>query len=104
MGQRVIVRFTNYPDAEFGTVEGCVSAISLVPSGNNYLVEISLPNQLTTNYGITLPIAQEMKATAEIVTADMSLIERLILPVKKVVKENVGNCRLITEEKNLHFE
>ena len=89
VGQRVIVRFTNYPDEEFGTVEGRVSAISLVPSGDNYLVEITFPNQLTTNYGITLPIAQEMKATAEIVTADMRLIERLVLPVKKIVKENL---------------
>ena len=85
----MIVRFTNYPDEEFGTVEGRVSTISLVPSGDNYLVEITFPNQLTTNYGITLPIAQEMKATAEIVTADMRLIERLVLPVKKIVKENL---------------
>lgn len=91
VGQRVIVRFTNYPDTEFGTVEGRISTISLVPFGDNYLVEITFPNQLTTNYGITLPIAQEMKATAEIVTADMRLIERLVFPVKKVVKENVGN-------------
>ena len=86
-GQRVIIRFNNYPDQEFGFVEGEVSSVSLVPSDENYLVEITLPNGLMTNYGRELPASQEMKATADIVTEDLRLIERLILPLKKVLKE-----------------
>lgn len=86
-GQRVIIRFNNFPDQEFGFVEGRVSSVSLVPSDENYLVEIALPNGLKTNYGKELPASQEMKASADIVTEDLRLIERFIMPLKKVLKE-----------------
>ena len=86
-GQRVIVRFSNYPDQEFGIIEGRVSSVSLVPLEGNYLVEIVFPNGLTTNYGICLPAMQEMKATAEIVTEELRLIERLFQPLRKILGE-----------------
>lgn len=86
-GQRVIIRFANYPDQEFGIVNGVVSSLSLVPDGQNYRVEIALPNGLTTNYKRTLPVSQQMQASAEIVTEDLRLIERFFLPLKSVWKE-----------------
>ena len=58
-GQRVIIRFVNYPNQEFGIVEGIVNSISLVPLENYYLVEIILPNGLKTNYQKTLPVTNE---------------------------------------------
>lgn len=87
VGQRVIIRFANYPDQEFGIVNGKVTSISLVPNENNYRVEIALPEGLTTNYKNTLPVSQEMQATAEIVTEDLRLIERFFMPLKKILKE-----------------
>lgn len=90
VGQRVIFRFSNYPDEEFGTVEGRVASVSLVPAENNYMVEIDFPNGLQTNYGYTRPVLQEMPATAEIVTDDLRLIERFIQPVKKIWKEGMS--------------
>lgn len=93
-GQRVIVRFLNYPDQEFGIVNGVVSSISLVPSDSNYMVEVGFPQGLTTNYGRTLPLSHEMQATAEIVTEDLRLIERFFMPLKKVLKEGMGNQAL----------
>jgi HlyD family secretion protein len=86
-GQRVIIRFLNFPDQEFGIVSGRVHSISLVPAENNYRVEIALPDGLTTNYGKTLPVTHEMKASAEIVTEDLRLIERFFMPVKRVLRE-----------------
>jgi HlyD family secretion protein len=86
-GQRVIIRFANFPDQEFGIVDGTVKSISLVPSDNNYQVEIALPDGLTTNYGKTLPVTHEMTASAEIVTEDLRLIERFFMPLKRVLKE-----------------
>lgn len=86
-GQRVIVRFLNYPDQEFGIVNGEVATISLVPAEDNYMVEIVFPAGLTTNYGKNLPVSHEMKATAEIVTDDLRLIERFFQPLKKILKE-----------------
>ncbi|WP_099464171.1 HlyD family secretion protein [Parabacteroides provencensis] len=90
VGQRVIVRFSNYPDQEFGVVNGTVNSISLVPTDNNYTIEIAFPQGLITNYGKTLPVSHEMTATAEIVTDDLRLIERFFMPLKKVFREGLG--------------
>jgi len=89
VGQRVIIRFLNFPDQEFGIVNGQVHSISLVPAENNFRVEIALPSGLTTNYGKTLPVSHEMKASAEIVTEDLRLIERFFLPLKRILKEGI---------------
>lgn len=86
-GQRVIIRFANYPDQEFGIVNGEVGSVSLVPNEDNYRVEIALPKGLETNYHRRLPFSREMQATAEIVTEDLRLIERFFQPLKKVLKE-----------------
>lgn len=90
IGQRVIIRFSNYPDQEFGIVNGKVSSISMVPSEGNYTIEIVFPSGLITNYGKELPVSQEMNASAEIVTADLRLIERFFQPLKKILKEGFG--------------
>ena len=86
-GQRVIIRFLNYPDQEFGIVNGRVAAISAVPNADRYVVEIVLPNGLYTNYRKELPFHPEMKAQADIVTDDLRLIERIFYPVKQIFKE-----------------
>jgi hypothetical protein len=91
VGQRVIIRFNNFPDQEFGSVEGKVSSISLVPSDESYLLEIDLPNGLLTNYSKKLPVSHEAKAKADIVTEDLRLIERLFMPLKKILKESFEN-------------
>ena len=87
VGQLVIVRFTNFPDQEFGIVNGRLSSVSLVPSEDNYMIEIVFPDGLITNYGKSLPVFYEMKATAEIVTDDSRLIERFFQPLRKILKE-----------------
>lgn len=87
VGQRVIVRFTNFPDQEFGIVNGRLSSVSLVPSEDNYMIEIVFPDGLITNYGKSLPVFYEMKATAEIVTDDSRLIECFFQPLRKILKE-----------------
>lgn len=85
MGQRVTIRLTNYPDQEFGYLRGEVKGVSPVPTADGlYVVDIALPNGLKTNYGKELPMTREMKGTADIVTADVRLIERLIMPLKKI--------------------
>jgi len=86
-GQRVLIRLANYPDQEFGIINGVVNAISLVPSQDNYRVEIGLPQGLTTNYKIELPPAHELQGTAEIVTEELRLMERFFMPLKKILRE-----------------
>lgn len=84
-GQIVNIRLNNFPDQEFGYVKGIVKSVSPVPTAEGtYIVDIALPKGLKTNYGKTLPMTQEMKGSAEIVTEDLRLIERLIMPLKKI--------------------
>lgn len=91
-GQQVNIRLDNFPDTEFGILKGTVENISKVPSltaegGYYYTVEIALPQGLRTSYKKELPYYPEMGGQAEIVTNDLSLLERIFLPVKKVLTE-----------------
>jgi len=93
VGQKVNIRLENFPDNEFGILRGVVKNISLVPSQTgqtvNYTVEIGLPEGLTTTYKKELPYLQNMRGKAEIITEDISLLERFVLPVKKILSESL---------------
>lgn len=85
MGQRVTIRLTNYPDQEFGYLQGTVKSVSPAPTADGfYVVDIALPQGLKTNYGKELPMTREMKGNADIITEDVRLIERFIMPLKKI--------------------
>lgn len=91
-GQRVILRFENYPASEFGSVEGRVDEISMIanpPSAANqpptHLISASLPNGLTTAYGRRLTFVQEMRGRAEILTDDLRLIERIFFRLRELL-------------------
>jgi HlyD family secretion protein len=91
-GQRVIIRFESFPAAEFGAVHGTVGAISLLPSQRKkgdhdevvYLVEVALPEGLVTTTGRRLEFRQEMRATADIITQERRLIERLFAQFRQI--------------------
>lgn len=84
-GQRVNVRLNNYPDQEFGYIRGEVASVSPLPTAEGmYVVDIALPDGLKTNYGKILPLTREMKGNADIITEDLRLLERLIMPIKKI--------------------
>lgn len=91
--QKVNIRLENFPENEYGILRGTVQNISLVPaqSGESiyYTVEISLSNQLITTYRKELPRLPNMQGQADIITEDVSLLERFILPVKKILKESI---------------
>lgn len=95
VGQKVNIRFANYPDNEYGIVRGYVRNISLIPSLNGkegnktYTVDIQLPNGLKTTYNKELPFLPEMEGQADIITDDITLLERFLLPLKKVLMESL---------------
>jgi len=95
-GQKVNIHIHNFPENEYGILRGTVQHISLVPNqtGENketvyYSVEITLTNGLITTYKKELPYLQNMQGQADIITEDLSLLERLVLPLKKILKENM---------------
>jgi len=83
-GQHVNLKFDSYPYLKFGLVRGVVGKISSVPKGEGYEVEIQLPGRLITTLGKELEFSQELKGSAEIVTEDISLLSRILGPVKAV--------------------
>ena len=89
-GQVVNIRFDNFPYMEYGMVRGRVKSISLVPSNDNYIAEIELPQDLTTNYNLQLTFNQEMKGDTEIITDDLRLIQRFYNPIRFILKEKVA--------------
>lgn len=86
-GQPVHIRLAGYPYREFGVLEGKVQSISLTPNPEGfYLIDVSLPEKLITNYGKTIDFQQEMIGTANIITEDLRLIERLFYQLREVFK------------------
>ena len=93
IGQKVNIRLQNFPENEYGILRGIVSNISLVPvqTGETvyYTVEVNLPDKLVTTYKKELPYLPNMQGQADIITEDLSLLERFFLPVKKILKESI---------------
>lgn len=88
VGQRVNIRLANFPDKEFGVLKGVIKNISLVPDKDgNLLLDVALPNGLETSYKKQIIFQQEMKGSAEIVTEDLRLIERILYQFKSAFEQ-----------------
>jgi len=86
--QLVNIKLSGFPYLEYGMIRGVVSSKSLVPSGDAYIIEVSLPNGLTTLYGRDLDFTQNMQGTAEIVTENLRLIQKIINPFRYLISRN----------------
>ena len=85
--QIVNIRLANYPDREFGIIKGVIKAISLTPDKDgNLLINVLLPNSLETSYKKQITFQQEMSGTADIVTEDLRLIERLLYQFRDIFR------------------
>ena len=83
IGQQVNLKFANYPYMEYGVVKGVVSKISSVPNGDTYALEVSLPGRMVSSFGKKLEFQQELKGTAEIITEERRLLDRILHPAIK---------------------
>jgi HlyD family secretion protein len=86
-GQKVLIRLEHYPFMEFGMVSGEVESIAEAPAESVYLVQVNLPSGLKTSYGKTIAFHQEMQGLAEIVTEEMSLLTRIINPLRYIIRK-----------------
>jgi len=69
-------------------IRGIVISKSLVPTGDSYIIEISLPSGLTTLYDIPLNFTQNMQGTAEIITKDIRLLQKIVNPFRYLISKN----------------
>jgi len=84
--QQVVIKLDNYPYLEFGLLRGTVKSISGAPDESLYRVQVSLEDSLHTSYGKTIDFRQEMQGQAEIITENLTLLTRLMNPIRHIMK------------------
>ncbi len=88
LGQKAIIKLENFPEDEFGMLEGTVSYIAMLPDSDGlYLIDIRLPKTLVTTYDKTIPFKQEMRGRVEIITEDLRLIERFFYQFRHLMDQ-----------------
>ena len=87
IGQRVNIKLENYPNTEFGVLNGKIKNISLIPNSDGfYYVAVELPKNLITSYNKKIHLKQEMRGSAEIILEDLRLTERFFYQFKKLIE------------------
>lgn len=82
-GQRVNISVTGFPYMEFGFLTGKVISVSLLADDEStYTVTVSLPQDLRTSYNKILEFKGELSGTAEVMTDERSVTERLLSPLR----------------------
>jgi HlyD family secretion protein len=89
-GQLVNIKLSGYPYLEYGMVRGIIKSKSLVPSGDSYVIEIELPDGLMTLYGKKLDFTQNMQGTAEIITENSRLLQKIVNPFRYMIIKYKG--------------
>lgn len=87
-GQKVNIKLDNYPYNENGMLQGIVSSISEVPTKDTYMIDINLLNGLTTSYNKSLAYKEQMTGTADIITKNISVMDRLFFNFKKLIDKS----------------
>lgn len=90
-GQKIIVKFDEYPYMEFGMVQLQVPQSEMIPItdpllGMSYSMEIPLLDTLETQSGFNIPCRPGMIGAAEIITDDLSVSDRLLNPIRTVLR------------------
>lgn len=88
ISQVVNIKLSGFPYLEYGMVRGVVRSKSLVPSGDAYIIEVTMPQGLTTLYNRKLDFTQNMQGTAEIITDNLSLLQKIVNPFKYLISKN----------------
>jgi multidrug resistance efflux pump len=88
VGREVYIKLSSYPYLEYGMVKGVVRSKSLVPAGDAYVIEIDLPQGLKTMYNRQLDFTQNMQGTAEIITDDLRLLQKIVNPFRYLLVKN----------------
>lgn len=85
--QKVLIKLDNFPFQEYGMLEGRIQSMSTITDKDgNYFIEVSMPKGLKTSYGKEIKFDKELTGSAEIITEEMRLIERVFYQFRKLVQ------------------
>lgn len=79
VGQRVHVKLDGYPFHEYGVLRGTVQSIAPLSQGDAFAVHVAFENdELRSSFGRALEFKDGMQGSADIVTEDLRLLERIL--------------------------
>jgi HlyD family secretion protein len=85
--QKVIIKLYGYPEAEFGFIEGSVAYIASMPNErDSFQLKADLSKGLITSYNKQIYFRNNLSASAEIITDDRRLIDRMMGQLKQIWK------------------
>ena len=88
-GQKVLLKIANYPEQEFGVLQGTVAHITAIANQEGfYAVDVQLEKKLITSYQKEIPFTPEMLASADIITEDLRLLQRLFYQFRSLWKRS----------------
>ncbi len=76
-GNEVKIKLSDYPYNEFGYLLGQVSDISQIAQDTIYVIKVELPTGLKSNLNKNFKFTHNMPGSAEIITQDKVLLERI---------------------------
>ena len=89
IGQRVRIRLDAYPHEQYGQLWGVVNEISSIATNKDeYKIMIMLNDGLKTSYKKQLHFSPELKGSAEILTTNWSVLQRIFYNFKYLVTNN----------------
>lgn len=77
-GQQVMLRLTAYPSDTYGLLPGTVMADAVAETDSSFLVEVKLTQGMLSTAGKQIPRQPVLTGTAEIMTDDKSLLQRIL--------------------------
>ncbi|MEJ5143840.1 MULTISPECIES: HlyD family efflux transporter periplasmic adaptor subunit [unclassified Sphingobacterium] len=87
INQKVLIKLDNYKYQEYGIVQGKIKSIALVQDKDSkYYIEVALPNGLQTSYHKTIVFDKELSGTADIVTQELTLAERILSQLRSLLR------------------
>ncbi|HEY6900770.1 MAG TPA: HlyD family efflux transporter periplasmic adaptor subunit, partial [Puia sp.] len=87
IGQKVLIRMQSYPSEEFGYLKGAISYISNIPSAkDSFLIRVDLPAGMRTNTGKNIFFRNSLVASAEVITDDRRLVQRILGPLSNIFR------------------
>ena len=85
VGQQVKIKLDNYPYQEYGQLPGEIENVSQIAGKEGYFVQVKLTKGLTSTYKKELAYTPDMMGTAEIITEDLRLTDRVFNKFRKVL-------------------
>jgi len=86
IGQQVRIRLNGFPAVEYGYLTGDIKSLGEISTNGIYLAKVNLPNGLLTSYNIEIEFTPEMEGSAEIITDDLRVLERLFIQFNKLAE------------------